>query len=76
VYQIKKVIVPRNGLLERKRYVLETADGDVVRSAKGKQKDFYASELQHAPDGTQGNVTMEQALKLNQVERNKNDLQY
>ena len=76
VYQIKTVIVPRRGLLERKRYVLERANGDVVRSAKGKQKDFYASELERADSQTPSHITMEQALKLNQVEPNRHDLKY
>jgi hypothetical protein len=76
VYQIKTVIVPRRGLLERKRYVLEKANGDVVRSAKGKQKDFYASELERADSQTPSHITMEQALKLNQVEPNRHDLKY
>ena len=76
LYKIQKLITPRNGLLERKRYVLEKENGDVVTSAKGKQKDFYASELEHADNATPSHITMEQALKLNQVEPNKHDLLY
>jgi len=76
VYQITKVITPRNGLLERKRYVLQKPDGNVVRTAKGAQKSFYASELQHAEEHDGAHLTIQDALKLNKVEANRNDLQY
>ena len=76
VYQIVKVITPRNGLLERKRYVLGKPNGDVVRSAKGAQKSFYASELQHVEGNNDTHITIDDALKLNKVETNKYDLRY
>jgi hypothetical protein len=76
VYRIVKAIVARNGLLERKRYMLEKGDGNLVRTAKGQTKTFYASELQHAPNNEPSHITMEQALKLNKVEPNKYDLLY
>jgi transposase InsO family protein len=76
IYTVSRVIVPRRGLLERKRYILIKNNGDAVKSAKGKQKDFYASDLQHADNATPSHISVLQALKLNQVETNKNDLKY
>ena len=66
VYRIGRVIVPRRGLLERKRYILVKEHGVPIRSAKGATKDFYASELIRADDATPpAHVSMPDALKLN-----------
>lgn len=78
IFIVNKVIIPRNKLLERKRYLLENADGKLL-SKNGAAQQFYASELLRF-DGlnaaTDINVDMKLALKLNKVERNKNDVDY
>jgi hypothetical protein len=77
VYRVQRVIIPRRGLLERKRYILVKENGVPIRTAKGQTKIFYASELIPATHATPpAHVTMLQALKLNKVDANENDLQY
>jgi transposase InsO family protein len=77
VFYVKKVIVPRNKLLERKKYVLENID-DKVLTKNGTAQMFYASELLlfTAEDNLDIQVDMDEALKLNGVERNANDVDY
>jgi transposase InsO family protein len=77
IYRVSRVIVPRRGLLERKRYVLTKEHGEPIRSAgSNKAKNFYANEMIRAHDAPVADITMEQALKLNQVEPNRHDLIY
>lgn len=78
LFIVRKVIVPRNRILERKRYVLENADGKVL-SKNNTAQQFYASELLlfEGEDGaTDIDIDMDMALKLNKVERNRNDVDY
>jgi hypothetical protein len=78
LFIVRKVIVPRNKILERKRYVLENADGKVLSKNKTTQQ-FYASELLlfEGKDGaTDIDIDMDMALNLNGVERNRNDVDY
>lgn len=77
LFIVNRVISPRNKLLERKRYLLENADGKIL-SKNGAVQQYYASELLRF-DGKNAddiNVDMNMALKLNKVERNKNDVDY
>ena len=78
LFIVRKVIVPRNKILERKRYVLENADGKVL-SKNNTTLQFYASELLLF-EGKEGasdiDIDMDMALKLNKVERNRNDVDY
>ena len=66
IHRVDRVIIPRRGLLGRKRYILIKEDGGPIRSSKGRTKDFNASELISATDATPvSHITMAQALKLN-----------
>ena len=76
VYTIARVIIPRRGLLERRRYILARPDGVPIKTPKGQVRDFYASELIAAKDAKQAHISMERALKLNGVEPNRHDLVY
>lgn len=69
-------IIPRRGLLERRRYILARPDGVPIKTPKGQVRDFYASELIAAKDAKQAHISMERALKLNGVEPNRHDLVY
>lgn len=77
VFYVRKAIVPRNKILERKKYVLENIDSKIL-SKNGAEKLFYASELLlfTAEDVSDIQVDIEEALKLNGVERNANDIEY
>jgi hypothetical protein len=75
IFQIAKVIIPRNNTLSRKRYILENEHGRHIMSQKGNIKHFYSSDLLLVQNEEQeANITMEDALKLNQVEQTRNDL--
>lgn len=78
LFLINRVIIPRNRLLERRRYTLENADGQLL-TKNGSVQQFYASELLHFR-GENGaadiDIDMDLALKLNKVERNANDVKY
>ena len=77
IFQIAKVIIPRNNTLSRKRYILENEHGRYIMSQKGNIKHFYSSDLLLVQNEEQeANITMEDALKLNQVEQTRNDLVY
>jgi hypothetical protein len=76
---VSKVIHSRKSLLERNKYILENADGDYLKKSDGTIKYFYASDLLLADVGDEGNtsnISMEEALKLNKVETNRNDIVY
>lgn len=80
VFWIQKVIHTRKSLIERNKYILMNDQDEVLKKADGTVKYFYASDLQHYDyDEEQQNTTeisMEEALKLNKVERNNNDIIY
>lgn len=69
-------VTNRQGTLERKRYMLENADGFVLRNHKRNNKYFYASELISSDGDDDFYITMEDALELNKVERNATDVVY
>jgi hypothetical protein len=75
VFTIYKVIT-KNGVLERNKYLIQNSQGNVVTKADGKNKYFYASDFLPFNDGEPTNITMQQALKLNNVETNENDAKY
>ena len=77
VFYIKKVIIPRKRLLERKKYVLENIDGKVL-TKNGIDHLFYASELLRFKGETLEDIDIDinDALRLNGVERNANDIDY
>ena len=77
IFIVNKVIIPRNKLLERKKYLIENADGKIL-SKNGTEQLYYASELLHfnGEDASDVDIDMDMALKLNGVERNNNDVDY
>lgn len=77
IFIVSKVVKVRNNLLERNKYVLENADGKILKK-NGVTQMFYASELLRfkGEDASDVDISMEMALKLNNVETNKNDVDY
>lgn len=77
VFVVAKVIVPRNKLLERKRYMLKNAN-DLLLGKKGSPMQFYASELLRfkGEDVADIDYDMNDALKMNKVEHNASDVDY
>lgn len=77
LFVVSRVIIPRTGVLERKRYMLENDDG-VVLSKKGKSQMFYASELllYTGKGAADVDMDMQTALRMNGVEANANDVDY
>jgi hypothetical protein len=77
IFRIDRVIVPRNKLLERKRYMLTNQD-NLLLAKKGSPIQFYASELLRfkGEDATDIDYDMNDALKMNGVEPNANDVDY
>lgn len=77
IFIVRKVVAPRNKLLERKKYVIENADGKPL-SKNGTTQMYYASELLpfNGANATDIDIDMNMALKLNGVERNSNDVDY
>lgn len=77
LFVVNRVIIPRTGVLERKRYMLENEDG-VLLSKNGKPQMFYASELllYTGKDASDVDMDMDTALKLNGVTKNANDVDY
>lgn len=69
-------VTNRQGTLERKRYMLENADGFVLKNHKRNNKYFYASELINSDGDEDFYITMKDALELNKVERNATDVVY
>ncbi len=79
IYSVSKVFSPTKGILERKQYVLETNDGmelGVMRKGILDVRRFYASDLQLANEDDDNNLTMDEALALNGVKANNNDIMY
>jgi len=69
-------VTNKHGTLERKRYMLENADGFVLKNHKGNDKYFYASELIRSDTEYKPDIAMSDALLLNGVETNKTDVLY
>lgn len=79
VFKILKKIVPRNGTLERSRYVVGTVDGTrmLVNKQDGtKARQFYANSLRKVADDETDykNMTMQKAVQLSGVELTRNDV--
>ena len=78
VFKILKKITPRNGLLERSRYVCVTADGTrlLVNKENGTApRQFYANSLQKVGKGEEDyDISMEKAIQLSGVKVTKNDV--
>lgn len=79
IFVIHKKIIPRQGTLERNRYVLKNKNTNkIVQTPTGTHKLFYGSELLYVPPATpdDNNITMNRALTLNKIDTNNNDLLY
>lgn len=78
IFQIKKVIIPHNNLISRKRYVLQNENEREIVTVKGGIKHFYSSDLLLVKDQNQeeSDISMQDALKLNKVNPTRNDLVY
>ena len=78
VFKILKKITPRNGLLERSRYVCVTADGTrlLVNKENGTApRQFYANVLQKVgKDEKDYDISMEDAINLSGVKLTRNDV--
>ena len=79
VFRILKKIVPRNGTLERSRYIVGTVDSRRVLINKQdgtKPRQFYASSLRKVADDETDykNMTMQKAVQLSGAELTKNDV--
>ncbi len=74
MFTIDRVVIPRRRMLARRRY-LANSKGELITTASGNVKQFYASELMRSHD-SETNMTMDQALKLDKSERTPNNLNY
>jgi hypothetical protein len=79
VFRILKKIIPRNGTLERSRYIVGTVDSTrmLVNKQDGtKPRQFYASSLRKVPDDETDykNMTMQKAVQLSGTELTRNDV--
>jgi transposase InsO family protein len=81
VFRIVHVIKPKDLTLERQRYIVTTLEGSRLRVKKG-FKNFYASDMIKVGDKStnisnlETHMTMDEALKINQIERTANDVFY
>jgi hypothetical protein len=77
MFLVSRVIVPRNNVLERRRYILINAD-DKPLSKNGKPQMFYSSELLlvGGDNDNDADISMEEALKLNGVKPSSTDVDY
>ena len=78
VFHVKQVIIPRRRTLARRYYVVENSRGLPIYKPNGEIKHFFASELQLVAEDedNEPEISMERALKLNEVEPTRNDLEY
>jgi hypothetical protein len=80
LFKITRVITPRQGRLERNRYVVKNLETNTKLHNSGVVKQFYASDMMHyngeQDDEAMANMTMERALMLNGVDTNRNDVVY
>jgi len=79
VFRILKKIIPRNGTLERSRYIVGTVDSTrmLVNKQDGtKPRQFYASSLRKVADDETDykNMTMQKAVQLSGTELTRNDV--
>jgi hypothetical protein len=76
-FRIYHKIIPRQQTLERARYLLEDVNGRHLIYKTGTKYTpvtFYASDLQDANKSDESPLSIVEALKLNKVDRNLNDV--
>ena len=79
IFRILKKIIPRNGTLERSRYIVGTVDQTrmLVNKQDGtKPRQFYANSLRRVGEDETDykNMTMQKAVQLSGVELTRNDV--
>jgi hypothetical protein len=79
VFRILKKIIPRNGTLERSRYIVGTVDQTrmLVNKQDGtKPRQFYANSLRKVDEDETDykNMTMQKAVQLSGAELTRNDV--
>jgi hypothetical protein len=79
VFKILKKITPRNGLLERSRYICTNSDGTriLVNKENGKTpRQFYANVLKKVgkDENDYDDISMEDAINLSGVKTTRNDV--
>lgn len=75
IFKIKKLIHPSNRLYERPRYSLVNNNNQLIKTWKNGNKFFYADELLKVEKNKNNvDMTMEEALELNDVKPNQHDL--
>ena len=85
IFRISKKITPKQGVLERNRYMVEDLQGRplCVKRLTNREgdsnvytvKQFYSNELLHIPTDVNGTqMTLKKAIELNGVKINQNDL--
>ena len=79
VFKVLKKIIPRNGTLERSRYIVGTVDETrmLVNKQDGtKPRQFYANSLKKVADDETDykNMSMQRAVELSGAELTRNDV--
>ena len=79
VFKVLKEIIPRNGTLERSRYIVGTVDETrmLVNKQDGtKPRQFYANSLKKVADDETDykNMSMQRAVELSGAELTRNDV--
>lgn len=74
IFTIYKKIIPRNGLLERCRYILQANNGRLLLTkVGGKPRQVYAHVLLKVDVNDTTTLSNAEAMKINGVEGNEND---
>lgn len=74
IFRIFKKITPRNGLLERSRYILQANNGRLlITKTGGKPRQVYGNVLIKVNPNDTTDISNADAMKINGVEGNLND---
>jgi hypothetical protein len=74
IFKIIKKIVPKRGLLERSRYILEANNGKpLLTKTGGKPRQVYANVLLKVNEKDYADISNADALKINGLQPNEND---
>jgi len=78
IFRVQSVVRPHNELLERQRYVLENEEGMKLFNPGEGIKQFYAIDLLAAENDSNYDLSMsmDDALRLNKVDRTREDVTY
>ena len=74
IFTIFKKIIPRKGLLERSRYILQANNGRLLLTKEGgKPRQVYANVLLKVDDNDFVDISNADAMRINGVNANEND---